>query len=365
MESGNLRSSFLALVRIGIGHSLSEHVTNLDLSALKALAEKQGLLAIVLDGVEKVRHKRTDGRIDTLQEKILLAQWIGEVSQWYEQRYERYSHAIADLATFYNSHGIKMMVLKGYACSLDWPKPNHRPCGDIDIWQFGRQKEADALLKKRKNTDIDNNRQHHTIFYWQDFMVENHYDFLDVHHHRSNKGLEKIFKEMGQDDTHFVQMFGEKVFLPSPNMHALFLLKHMLSHFAAEGITIRHLLDWGFFIKAHSQTIDWLWLEKVIERYGMKPAYEIFNAICVENLGFDSNIFPHIMFNSLIKEKVLNEILFPCFSRKMPKCIIERILYKIRRWKANEWKHKLCYEESMWSAFWSGVWCHFLKPSSI
>lgn len=36
-----------------------------------------------------------------------------------------------------------MMVLKGYGLSLNYLKPSHRPCGDIDIWLFGKQKEAD------------------------------------------------------------------------------------------------------------------------------------------------------------------------------------------------------------------------------
>lgn len=39
-----------------------------------------------------------------------------------------------------------MMVLKGYGLGKNYPAPNHRPCGDIDIWNFGRQEEVDALI---------------------------------------------------------------------------------------------------------------------------------------------------------------------------------------------------------------------------
>lgn len=65
-----------------------------------------------------------------------------------------------------------MMVLKGYACSLDWPKPVHRPCGDIDIWQFGKQKDADAALEAEKPVQVvqkgqefkvDSSHHHHTV----------------------------------------------------------------------------------------------------------------------------------------------------------------------------------------------------------
>jgi hypothetical protein len=126
-----------------------------------------------------------------------------------------------------------MMVLKGYACSLDWPKPDHRPCGDIDIWQFGKQVEADAAVAKEKGIKIDNSHHHHTVFWWGDFMVENHYDFINVHHHKGNVELEKEFKQLAFDDTHFVDVNGEKVYLPSPNLHALFLIKHAMTDFTS------------------------------------------------------------------------------------------------------------------------------------
>ncbi len=39
------------------------------------------------------------------------------------------------------------------------------------------------------------------------------------------------------DDTYTLDVCGEKVYLPSPNLHALFLLKHSMSDFAAFFIT--------------------------------------------------------------------------------------------------------------------------------
>ena len=129
-----LKQTFLSLVRLGIGHRSALFDVD-DWQAIKALADKQGLTAIIADGIEKLPDTKRPP-------KELLLQWIGEVFQNYENRYKLYQRAIAELASWYNTHGYKMMVLKGYACSIDWPKPEHRPCGDIDIWLFGKQKEA-------------------------------------------------------------------------------------------------------------------------------------------------------------------------------------------------------------------------------
>ena len=359
MLTTELKETFFSLVRLGIGNASAVRMPeDIDWNALEALAAQHGLSAVLVDGVERL----PDGQRPP---KPVLLQWIGETLQGFEYRYELYCRTIAEMAAFYNEHGFKMMVLKGYACSLDWPKPEHRPCGDIDIWQFGQNQEADAALAKEKGIEIDSSHHHHTVFYWRDFMVENHYDFINVHHHKSNVVFERILKELAQDDSHCVDVYGEKVYLPSPNLHALFLLKHTMMHFAAEGITLRQLIDWAFFVRAHGKDVDWPWLEGVLEEFGMRRLYDIFNAICVEDLGFDAKIFSRVLFEPSMKERVLNEILNPEFSGELPKSVIRRVLFKIRRWRGSAWKHELCYKDSMWSAFWSGVWNHIIKPSSI
>ena len=342
---------------MGIGHScvLPDVV---DLQAIKALSDKQGLTAIVVDGIEEIPDTKRPP-------KELLLQWIGEAFKSYENRYKLYQRAIAELAGWYNTHGYKMMVLKGYACSLNWSKPEHRPCGDIDIWLFGKQKEADADLTKDKRIVIDKSHHHHTVFNWGEFTVENHYDFVNVHAHRSSAELEKVFKELGKDDSHSVDVLGETVYLPSPNLHALFLIKHMVSHFAAAEISLRQVLDWAFFVEKHHKGIDWEWLQNMLEKYHMKDFFNLVNAICIEDLGFAADLFPSVQLLPSLKERVLQDILEPEFVTEEPKGFISRMIYKYKRWQGNAWKQKLCYEESRWEMFWTGIWAKILKPASI
>ena len=358
MLSPELKESFLSIIRLGIGHDAYIPTKSLDWNAVETLASEHGLLAVMLDGVEKVPE-------GLRPPKALLLRWIGVVLQNYEQRYDIYCRSIAEMAGWHNAHGYKMMVLKGLACNLDWPKPEHRPCGDIDIWQFGKQKEADETLSREKDIKIDSSHHHHTVFEWNGFAVENHYDFLNVHHHKSNVELEAVLKELGQDDSHYIELYGEKVYLPSANLHALFLLRHSMSNFASTGFNLRQLLDWGFFAEKHGEEIDWKWLEDVLEKYGMRKLYDVFNAICVEDLGFDAKIFPLVLFEPILKDRVLNDILSPEFSEIEKGGFVRRAIYKYRRWKANAWKHELCFSESLWSAFWSGAKSHLLKPASI
>lgn len=375
--SSKLKDTFLQLIRLGIGTSKDvKFLNDVNWSQFKALADAQGLTAVVLDGIELLKSLNVQG-VQGPDQRFLL-QWIGEVMQNYETRYVTYEKAISSLAGFYNQYGYKMMVLKGYACSLDWSKPNHRPCGDIDIWLFGKQKKADASLEEWVKSSsgstcspsvqefkIDSSHHHHTVFKWDDFSVENHYDFINVHHHKSHIKLEKIFKELGTDDSLFVDVNGERVYLPSLNLHALFLLKHAALHFVGTELTFRQILDWAFFMEKHGKEVDWNMLYPIIEEHGMTPFLNIINAICVENLGFDASLFTTVRYEPSVKARVVNEIFASVYDGDKDPDIFSRNINRFRRWKANAWKHKLCYKESMWSAFWNGVWGHLLKPSTL
>ena len=137
-----MANDFLSLVRLGIGtdNGTSPLTEKVDWSKMGALAKQHGFLGVLVDGVNRLPQ-------NTRPPQTTWLRWIGEVMQGYESQYVLYRKAVADLADWYHDHGYPMMVLKGLACGMNWPKPEHRPYGDIDIYLFGKQKEADALLK--------------------------------------------------------------------------------------------------------------------------------------------------------------------------------------------------------------------------
>lgn len=360
-----VKKDFLAFVRLGIGNGLWDEIRDVDWPELQQESIKQGLAAVVLDGIEELRKADGGSQSIVLPDKPVLTRWIGDVLQNYESRYDQYRMALSSLAGFYNSHGYKMMVLKGYACGITWPTPQHRPYGDIDIWLFGRQKEADAILIKEKNIPIDFSHHVHTVFTWKNFSVENHLDFVNRYQNKSNSRIEKVFKELGRDDTHNLVVNGETVYVPSPDFHALFLIRHAVNHFASMGITLRQVLDWAFFVKRYTKEIDWGWLNRMIDEYQMRDFVNCINAICVEELGFDSSIFNDVQFDPFLKERVLADIMNTSYEDVIPKHFFPRLYFKFMRWKENKWKREMCFKESSWSSFWCGLWSHVVKPSTI
>ena len=336
----------------------------IDWEAMKPLASEQGLSAIVLDGAQELtdRGNLKDGRT---MGKELKKQWIGTVIKNYEWKYEDYRRRIGEMARFYNEHGFKLMVLKGYGLSLNYPIPQHRPCGDIDIWLFGKYKEADAVLSQEMGIKIDDSHPHHTVFQWKDYLVEDHYDWVSVYSHWSAPKLEKIFKDLARDDSWTVDIDGQKVYLPSPNLHALFLLRHALLHFNSNSLNLRQILDWGFFVEKHGSEIDWNWLVATLKQFGMTEFFACLNAICIEDLGFEAKLFPVEFRMNGLKERVLDDVLLYVHPEIMPRGLFQRLACKYRNWKKKAWKRRLGYNEGWLSSLWSTVRAHVLNPESI
>ena len=127
----NIHELFLRLVRLGLG--CADYSTDLipqlsvkDWQALESIANEQGLLGVMLDGVEKLPR-------ELRPEKKAILQSIGQLIQS-EQQYAVQEHAAAEMALLLHQHGIRTYVLKGAVVAECYPKPEHRRSVDMDCF---------------------------------------------------------------------------------------------------------------------------------------------------------------------------------------------------------------------------------------
>ena len=98
-----MREAFLQLVRIGIGESQdSSMINDVDWTKMQALAEQQGLLAVALDGIDKMPMERRPKKKDILQ-------WIGITLQQ-ESQYAVQQKAAAEMAVLFNHNNIRSFI---------------------------------------------------------------------------------------------------------------------------------------------------------------------------------------------------------------------------------------------------------------
>jgi hypothetical protein len=333
-------------------------------SEVYRVSQAQGVAAIAWDGLQRLMSEGLIGEGCNIERHIKL-QWALAVENT-ERRYNKQAKTIAQLTKIYDEVGIKMMILKGYGLSRCYPRPEHRSCSDIDIWLFGEQKRADEILRTKHNIAIDEGEHHHTVFYIDGVMVENHYDFLNIHAHHSSRPIERYLKEQAERSNERVDIDGVMVYLPAVDCHALFLLRHAASHFAATEIMLRHILDWGLFVRAYHNNIDWDRLRSICREQHMEQLLDAINAISAEVCGLDISLMPNTTRRTELERRILGDILHPEFSLTKPeRGLLRIVIFKFRRWWANRWKHRLVYRDGLLHSFVTQTWSHLMKPKSI
>lgn len=327
-----------------------------DWQKLYSLSVKQGVLAIVYDVISKLPK-------ELMPPRNLMIQWALSTEN-IENRYKKQKAVIEKLAALFAENEISTMLLKGLGLAQYYPIPEHRECGDIDIYLFGKQKKADEVVARELGIRVSTDVHHHTVFVCDGVMVENHFDFINIVAHKSNKNLERKLKAMSVDDCRAFAI--NNVCLPPVNLDAIYLMRHAALHFAATEINLRHLTDCLFFLKNNHIQIDFVELNKTFEELNMHRFANAINGILIDNFGLNAGIFPNLNRDKKLETRVLNDIISPEFDEKIKsKNIFSVILFKFRRFYKNRWKHKIVYSESVWCTFFQSTYAHLLKPKTI
>lgn len=341
---------------------------NIAWESLFNISFQQGALGLVINGLQAYMTNNTTYKPfanETTADKLKRIQWLSNVVA-YEKMYAKHEKAMAKLAQLYAQNNIRMMVLKGYGLSLDWPVPNHRPVGDLDIFNFGKWREADAWVAKTCGIKVDDEHEHHTIFNFNGVPIENHYDFINTKAHRDAPKIEARLKVLAEKGVKEIEVEGTKVYLPSADFNAIFLMRHMGQHFAGEHLNLRQVLDWGFFVRAHHNEVDWKTTIDFLKEIGIYIFFNQINAICVDYLGFSESCFPTIERDKDLEERILMDILHPEFAEEKPASgLIPILTFKFCRWWHNRWKHPIIYKEWLFPMFLTLLWSHLRRYKTI
>jgi hypothetical protein len=284
----------------------------------------------------------------------VMMPWLSEqqkAKDWYSYQLD-VQEAIVELM---DKSGIKTLVLKGTHTAQYYPQPELREFGDLDLYFYNKHDEADMLAEKRLRVTVSNEAHHHSKYNYRGVTVESHYDFLNTHYPPSNRSYEKMLKEQ----------------VGTATFEVLFLLRHMAGHFAASRITLRDLVDWALTCQALRDKADWALVDKSIEDFGMTDFVAVLNAIAEQRLGIS---MPRSL--EVLKSRSLEVSL----TRKMEKDIVygsavlrgdgqhdglDRLGWKLRRWRALGWKREMVYNDSPLRLFLASLTSHAEKPQSI
>lgn len=345
-----------SLANINLKESLSIGLSAEDWRRFVVESQRHNVLPIVCDGLSVI-----SGRIPR---QVSLQ--IAGLTVAAEKKYDHRVAVIKDIANLLNQNGVPVMLLKGWGISLYYPNPSHRSFSDVDTYHFGKYREADNLIAEKLGVEVETDVHHHTTCVYKGVLIENHYDFINTTQHNSNKKFEAILKAEAEKQCTEYVIDGTTVLLPSAMFNALFLMRHMAMHYAAERVSVRHLCDWMQFVKAEYRNIDWQRVNRIYQEFNMKRFADAITGICIAKLGMEEGVVPDVCRDIDLENRIFNDILTPEFDVKRPsKGFVRIVWWKMKRYYSNRWKHKLIYSESWLKTFFQSSYSHLLKPKTI
>ena len=268
--------AFLSLAKLGVGHSAVVFPVDVDWNAVLTLASQQGLLSVIIDGIEHLP-------VDKRPPKKVLVPWAGLMIQDEAQSALQRKTA-GEMASLFHGNGVRTYVLKGDVVAECYPNPAYRLSSDMDCFLLPESGDFDAWalgneLIKAKGFETGVGFYKNSTFHLPGLMVENHRFLTPFRGNERLKRLELLLQASLRADKGEDRFDGTWLYRPPVLVSALFLIEHAYSHFLHEGLTWRMVLDWVLFCRRHWAGIDWPDFEARIDEFGFRRFYDSFQKL--------------------------------------------------------------------------------------
>lgn len=247
---------------IGSKSEIPSSLKEADWKELYRIAQKQCLVGILFDGIQKLPPAEVG------MSKDLLLQWMMQC-QMLEKANVRLNDAAIHVPEWFRKKGFRTCILKGLGNAQLYPNGLHRTPGDIDIWVEGGDKRVISFV--RSISPHEKACYHHIEFpSYKGVEVEVHYrpSFLLCFWH--NRRLQKYYERVKEKQFSHRVKLGEQgeVAIPTAEFNLIFQLTHIYAHLMNEGIGLRQLLDY-YFVLLHADIKDLAELQRNLKRFGL------------------------------------------------------------------------------------------------
>ena len=305
-----MEKELFALLRLGLGNSDPEKENLSDFIMLPAshwlrlgeIAQEQGVLGVMLDGIDRLESTGYDATRELSKE--LKLEWIGNVLNGYEARNHHQLAVITELQQRWSESGLRMMVMKGQAIGTLYPNPKHRSPGDIDCYLFDGYSRGNETAKEWAD-NVDEGWYKHSVISYKGEAIENHQFFVHTREGKKSKLLNQILVDILKE-TSFETLSETGALLPPPMFNALFVTYHALTHFLEEGLRLKQILDWAMFLKRDADKVDWKEFYKICDKFHFRRFADVMNDIAVNLLGVEFELAT----SSPYTDKVLHSTLY-------------------------------------------------------
>lgn len=257
-----------------------------------------------------------------------------------EKNYAKFAGIDREIGEMVRESGCKAIRLKGLTLSEYYPKPYTRKFVDIDFYSPDNGNEIDSFFRS-KGVAVDDGFYRHSHFHLHGVLVENHKCLLDVRGRRKMRELDKDLKAMAVERLEAEAAPG--MYDPPVRISAIFNLHHALSHFIYEGISLKFLTDWIYFLRAEKEVMGSDEMKRSLERHGLTKFAGVMTKVSVKYLAYPEEWLPAYLREaaSQIKpsvERKFMDDLFRSYEPSHHKSIVKERMNNVRRIMKASWK---------------------------
>lgn len=238
------------------------------------------------------------------------------------------------------SSGAKAVRLKGLTLSEYYPKPFTRKFVDIDFYSPDKGDEIDSFFRS-KGVAVDDGFYRHSHFHLHGVLVENHKCLLDVRGRRRMRELDKDLKSMAL--TALAAENSPGMYDPPVRLAAIFNLHHALSHFIYEGISLKFLTDWIYFLRAEKTVMGTEEMRQSLERHGLMKFAGVMTKVAVDYMSCPEEWLPSYLRDAAssirpeIERKFVDDLFRP-YEPSHHKNKVKERMNNVRRIMKASWK---------------------------
>lgn len=284
---------FIELLQVALGtrDKLSRVPSAREWESIYEEAEKQAIVGVLLDGLERLPEEQ----LPPLELKL---QWIGMV-QIIEQRNREVDEAVVALCKEMEAEEIRMLVFKGQTLAVLYPNASLRQSGDIDyyIWKEDWQISIERLEQSAKDGVITNYIDYSTEkdvqYEYNDVAYEMHKMMVSLASPKHRRYWEQVVMPEILAHPWTLKINSHNVPTLAPTYNILYVFVHIFEHLILDGIGLRQFCDLFYLLKTYALSdVEVGRLKKHLQGLGLTKAFTGICAILTDYLGMPENSVP-------------------------------------------------------------------------
>ena len=283
-------SQFFALLRSGLWNEVPERAffaVGTDWESLYRLAHEQTVVPRVTDGIN-----RLPGEFLPNDRPERLDPFLGDLMT----TAKRNRVLDAFIPKLFNAlSGIPVVLVKGQSLAQDYPDPERRQPGDIDLLLLPSSYEAAKAILLPKATTVleEESAVWHQGMRFKSIEVEVHGSISTLMSRKLDRKLAALLEEQFDGRTFpAVTIGGAEIPVPDADFNAVYIFVHFLHHYWSGGIGLRQIIDWMTFVSVHKRDIHPVILENRLEDLGLLHLWKVFTGFAQEYLGCPAEKLP-------------------------------------------------------------------------